>query len=115
VLDLDQLKVHLKLIPSATGEDELLRGYLAAAQAAFFKLSKRRWPKTAEPTDDDGAYLDEAVLDEQEQAIAQQWLLLAIGHWYENRQEVVTDTRVASVQVPMACEFLMNLVRTPTL
>lgn len=116
MLTLDQVKTHLKLVLADTSEDELLGLYQGAAEGTFRQLSKRRWPATGEPTDPaTGAYVDEAVLNADEQAMALQWLLLAIGHWYENKQEVVTDTRVASIRVPMACDFLMGILRTPTL
>ena len=127
MLTLATLKAHLKLLPADTSEDTLLTGYLAAALGTFKVLSKRRWPGSSEltltstdntttpPTVTVLGYVDPAVLSADEQAIADQWQLLAIGHWYENRQAVVVDTRAVAVEVPQTCDMLMNLVREPTL
>lgn len=125
---LTALKTHLKLLPADTSEDTLLAVYQAAALGAFKVLSKRRWPADGEPflskvVDADAippttaflAWVDPAVLTIEEQAIAEQWQLLAIGHWYENRQSVVVDTRAAAIEVPQTCDMLMSLVREPTL
>ncbi|MDO7888282.1 hypothetical protein [Hymenobacter cheonanensis] len=128
MLTLALLKAHLKLDAAPGDEDPLLQAYLAAALGAFKVESKRRWPVVGEPaivkttdpiatppTTEFVAYVDPAVLSADEQALADQWLRLAIGHWYENKQEVLADVRAVAVQVPMACGYLMNLVRTPTL
>ncbi len=128
MLTLDQVKAHLKLPLADASEDALLSLYLAAVVGAFKTESKRRWPVVGEPAltsvVDPAAdplvyvflsYVDSAVLSDDEQAIAQQWLLLMLGHWYENRQEVVADVRSAAVQIPQAAKYLMNLVREPTL
>lgn len=126
MLTLAQVKAHLKLDPTATDEDELLTGYLAAARGAFRTESKRRWPAEGEPalvkvTDPEAepptavfvGYVDPAVLSEDEQAIAGQWLLLTLGHWYENRQTVAVGLNVT--EVPHTAKMLMNLLREPTI
>jgi hypothetical protein len=114
-LTLDQVKAHLKLSPSATDEDSLLVDiYLPAALGAFNVESKRRWPKEQEPTDaDTGAYLDENVLTEDEQGVAKAWLLLTLGHLYENRASVFVG--INFTELPLGCASLMNLIRVPTL
>lgn len=114
-LTLDQVKLHLKLSSSATEEDSLLVDiYLPAAVGAFAIESKRRWPKQAEPTDPDtGAYLDENVLNEVEQGVARAWLLLTLGHLYENRASVFVG--VTLTELPLGTRSLMNLIRVPTI
>lgn len=128
MLTLADVKTHLKLDPTATDEDGLLGIYLAAALGAFKVESKRRWPvegepalvkvtdpTTVPPTSVFVAYVDPAVLSDDEQAIAQSWLLLTTAHLYENRQNVVTDVRVVAVEVPLTATALMKLLREPTL
>jgi len=128
MLTLDLVKAHLKLDPADTSEDGLLTAYLAATVGTFRTESKRRWPVVGEPalataseptTTPPGLtfarYVDPAVLNPDEQAMADQYILLMLGHWYENRQEVVADVRAVAVQVPMAAQYLMNLLREPTL
>jgi|GEM_PF-3500337 len=125
---LSQVKAHLKLSLSDDSENDLLGLYQGVALAAFRKESKRRWPAQGEPTLTVAvdpladpvvyqfvAYVDPAVLSEDEQKLADQWQLFVIGHLYENRQEVVADVRAVAVQVPMAAQYLMNLLREPTL
>ncbi|MGY3091088.1 hypothetical protein ACVWYF_004152 [Hymenobacter sp. UYAg731] len=128
MLTLDQVKAHLRLSAVDTTEDATVGLYLASAQAAFKVESKRRWPEEGEPTItaviDPAAvplayrfisFVDPAVLSPDEQAMALQWVLLAIGHWYENRQSVITDVRAVAVKVPETCQKLMNLIRVPTI
>ena len=129
MLSLDQLKAHLKLSLTDTGQDGELMGYLNAALGTFRKESKRRWPVEGEPRYTalgvvasssapvlvELGYIDPAVLSEDEQAMALQWLRLMVGHLYENRQDAVTDTRVQVAQTPKACTYLMNLLRDATL
>jgi hypothetical protein len=126
MLTLDQVKTHLKLDPTATDEDALLTGYLAAALGTFLTLSKRRWPEVGEPTlakASDPAtnpptlvfirYADYTVLSPNEQAMADQYILLTLGHWYENRGTVTVGINVT--EVPQTAQMLMNLLREPTL
>lgn len=42
-----------------------------------------------------------------------QWLLLMVGHWYENRTPLVIAVNTA--EVPLSAKYLMNLIREPTL
>jgi hypothetical protein len=128
MLTLPTVKAHLKLDPADTSEDVLLGIYLKAAQGAFKVESKRRWPEMGEPalvkvTDPTTTppttafvgYVDPAVLSEDEQALAQAWLLLTTAHLYENRQPVIADTRAVAVEVPLTARALMNLIREPTI
>ncbi len=125
-LTLALVKVHLKLDPSATDEDTLLQSYLTAAVGIFRTHSKRRWPEINEPVDTIVTdpttvppttavvgYSDPAVLDADEQGIADAWLKLMLGHLYENRQAVAVGLNVT--EVPLSCRSLMNLIREPTL
>lgn len=40
-----------------------------------------------------------------------QALLLIIGHWYENREEVVVQPGIVSTEVPMAAQALLRTLR----
>ena len=126
MLTLDLLKAHLKLAPDDTTEDVLLNSYLASTVATFKVESKRRWPVVGEPalavTKDPEAnppelvfvrYADHTVLSPDEQAIAQQYLLLTLGHWYENRGSVAVGVNVT--EVPATAAALKKLLREPTL
>jgi len=126
MLTLDLVKTHLKLDLAATDEDALLSGYLAAATGMFRTQSKRRWPAVGEPvlavasnpatnppTLVFSSYVDLAALSPDEQAMADQYILLTVGHWYENRQTVIVGVNVA--EVPQTAQMLMNILREPTL
>ena len=126
MLTLTEVKAHLRLDPADTSEGAQLALYLKGALGTFRTQSKRRWPVEGEPvlvrvtdptTDPPTAvvlgYVDPAVLSEDEQAIAAQWLLLTLGHWYENRQTVIVGVNVT--EVPHTAKMLMNLLREPTL
>ena len=126
MLTLPQIKTHLRLDLAATDEDELLGLYLAAALGTFTTMSKRRWPVEGEPalvrvtdptteppTTQFVGYVDPAVLNVADQATATQWLLLTLGHWYENRQTVAVGLNVT--EVPHTAKMLMNLLREPTI
>ena len=126
MLTLAQVKTHLRLDLAATDEDVLLSGYLAAATGMFRTESKRRWPALGEPAlavASDPAtnpptlafvrYADPAVLSPDEQAMADQYVLLTVGHFYENRQTVVVGLNVT--EVPATAQKLMNILREPTL
>jgi hypothetical protein len=125
-LTLATVKVHLKLDPADVSEDALLGAYLRAAIGTFRVHSKRRWPEAKEPvnvviTDPTTVpptgvvtgYIDPAVLNADQQEIAQAWLLLTLGHLYENRQSVAVGLNVT--EVPQGCQYLMNMLREPTL
>jgi hypothetical protein len=126
MLTLDPVKTHLKLDPADKSEDVLLTGYLAAALGTFRTESKRRWPVVGEPvlaTASDptknppelqfARYVDPAALNPDEQAMADQYILLTLGHWYENRGTVTVGLNVT--EVPQTAKMLMNLLREPTL
>lgn len=126
MLTLDQVKAHLKLALTDTSEDALLKGYMAAALGTFRTVSKRRWPEVGEPVLAKASdptttpptlvfarYVDPVALSPDEQAMATQYQLLTIGHWYENRQTVAVGMNVT--EVPQTAQMLMNLLREPTL
>lgn len=128
-LTLATVKVHLKLDPADVSEDALLTGYLRAAVGTFRTLSKRRWPEQNEPVDvlvstDTSTvpatvtttvlrYTDFAVLNADEQAMAESFLLLTLGHLYENRQSVAVGINLT--ELPLGCQYLMNMLREPTI
>jgi hypothetical protein len=126
MLTLDQVKTHLKLTPDDTTEDALLTGYLAAALGTFRITSKRRWPEIGEPAlakASDPAtnpptlvfarYIDPTALNPDEQAMADQYILLQLGHWFENRGTVAVGLNLT--EVPHTATMLMNILREPTL
>jgi hypothetical protein len=126
MLTLDLVKTHLKLDLAATDEDALLSGYLAAAEGMFLTVSKRRWPEVGEPALAKASdpttvppalvfvrYVDPAALSPNEQAMAVQYILLTVGHFYENRQTVIVGVNVT--EVPATAQMLMNILREPTL
>lgn len=126
MLTLSDLKAHLKLDPADTSEDGLLTGYLAAAVGTFRTESKRRWPAVGEavlatasdptttpPTLVFARYVDPAALSPDEQAMADQYILLILGHWYENRGSVTVGVNLT--EVPQTAQMLMKLLREPTL
>lgn len=126
MLTLDLVKAHLKLDLAATDEDALLSGYLAAAEGTFLTVSKRRWPEVGEPALAKASdpttvpptlvlvrYVDPAALSPNEQAMAVQYILLTVGHWYENRQTVIVGVNVT--EVPATAQMLMNVLREPTI
>jgi hypothetical protein len=126
MLTLADVKAHLKLDPADISEDALLTGLLAAAVGTFRTISKRRWPVQGEPAlataSDPTAnppelafvgYVAPAVLSPDEQAMADQYILLTLGHWYENRGTVAVGLNVT--EVPFTAQLLMNSLREPTL
>jgi hypothetical protein len=125
-LTLATVKVHLKLDPADLSEDALLTTYLRAAIGTFRTHSKRRWPEanepvnvvitdptTVPPTGVVTGYTDYRVLNADEQAMAESFLLLTLGHLYENRQSVAVGINLT--ELPLGCQYLMNLLREPTL
>ena len=126
MLTLALVKAHLKLDPADTSEDALLSVYLTAATGTFLTVSKRRWPEVGEPTLAKAsdpttepptlvfvAYVDPAALSPNEQAMATSYILLTVGHLYENRQTVIVGVNVT--EVPQTAQMLMNILREPTI
>ncbi|MDO7851394.1 head-tail connector protein [Hymenobacter convexus] len=103
-ITLADAKAQCRIPDRDTAEDALLQSYLVVAGAVFEKLSKRSFDATG----------DEA-LTAGELAIAGQWLLLMVAHLYDTRQPVITDVRAVSVEVPKTLDFLMDLIRVPSL
>ncbi|MGI4736323.1 MAG: head-tail connector protein [Janthinobacterium lividum] len=120
MLTLAQVKTHLKLDAAEGPEDDLLRLYLSTAVATFEHTSKKRFPEPDEPTAPVqvgaatvAAIARPAVLTGREQLLGVQWLLLTLGHWYENRGTVAVGLNVT--EVPHTAGMLMNILREPTL
>jgi hypothetical protein len=120
MLTLAQVKAHLKLDAAEGPEDDLLGLYLSTAVATFEHISKRRFPEPDEPTvpvlvgaATVPAFVDPAVLKPRQQLVATQWLLLTLGHWYENRGTVAVGLNLT--EVPQTAAMLMNILREPTL
>lgn len=103
-LTLDAAKAQCRIPLADVAEDALLQSYMVVAGATFEQLSKRSLVATG----------DEALSD-NEQVIAEQWMLLLVAHLYENRQPVITDVRAGVLEVPQTLNFLMDLIRVPSL
>ena len=108
-----QVKDHLKIDRLFTAEDELLTGYLVAGVATFERQSKRKFPDPNAVPLVPPALPDPAIMSADESLIAGQWLRLLLGHWYENRQAVAVGINVA--KVPETCDFLMMMLREPSI
>jgi len=120
MLTLAQVKAHLKLDLADSQEDDLLGIYLSTAVATFEHTSKKRFPAEDEPTEPlpvgvttVPVFVDPTVLSPREQLMGVQWVLLTLGHWYENRATVAVGLNVT--EVPHTAKMLMNLLREPTL
>ncbi|MBH8558990.1 head-tail connector protein [Hymenobacter negativus] len=103
-ITLNDAKAQCRIPLADTAEDALLQSYLVVAGAMFEQLSKRSFDATGDEE-----------LTANELAIAGQWLLLMVAHFYETRQPVITDVRAVTVEVPKTLDFLMDLIRVPTL
>lgn len=93
MLDLARVKLHLRL--DGDDEDRTITGYIEAAKA-HVAMHCDRVLVEADPVEPDEMGLTPDV----EQAI-----LLLVGHWYANREAVVTGT--ISTVVPLAVERLL--------
>jgi uncharacterized phiE125 gp8 family phage protein len=47
----------------------------------------------------------------EEYLIGKRAMLLLIGHWFENRESVIADTRAAAVEVPQTVSDLLDTLR----
>lgn len=93
MLDLDRVKVHLKI--DGDEEDLLVAGYVEAAKA-HVALHCNRELVESEPNSPGQMGFTADV----EQAV-----LLLVGHWYANREAVVIGT--ISTAVPLAVDRLL--------
>lgn len=93
MLDLARVKLHLRL--DGDEEDSIVTGYIEAAKAHVAMHCDRVLVET-DPIGPEEMGLTPDV----EQAI-----LLLVGHWYANREAVVTGT--ISTAVPLAVERLL--------
>ncbi|MDD1150400.1 head-tail connector protein [Pseudomonas sp. TNT2022 ID357] len=93
MIDLARLKSHLKV--DGDEEELIIAGYLEAAKAHVAMHCDRQLVEV-DPLEPDQMGLTPDV----EQAI-----LLLVGHWYANREAVVTGT--ISTAVPLAVERLL--------
>lgn len=93
MLDLARVKLHLRL--DGDEEDSIVIGYIEAAKA-HVAMHCDRVLVEADPAGPEEMGLTPDV----EQAI-----LLLVGHWYANREAVVTGT--ISTAVPLAVDRLL--------
>ena len=93
MIELARIKLHLRL--DGDEDDALVLGYVDAAKAHVTMHCDRELVDGA-PVEPDQMGLTPDV----EQAI-----LLLVGHWYANREAVVTG--VSSATVPLAVERLL--------
>ncbi|MGG3796531.1 head-tail connector protein [Pseudomonas paraversuta] len=93
MIDLARVKLHLKL--DGDEEDSLVTGYFEAAKSHVAMHCDRELVETA-PTGPEQMGFTPDV----EQAV-----LLLVGHWYANREAVVTGATPATV--PLAVDRLL--------
>ena len=93
MFDMATVKMHLRV--DGDEEDALIGGYLAAAKAHVEQHCDRKLVES-DPVEPEEMGLTADV----EQAI-----LLVVGHWYANREAVVTGT-IATL-IPLAVERLL--------
>lgn len=93
MIDLARVKLHLKL--DGDEEDLLVAGYVEAAKSHVAMHCDRELVDT-DPTGPEQMGFTPDV----EQAV-----LLLVGHWYANREAVVTG--VTSMAVPLAVDRLL--------
>ena len=93
MIDLARVKSHLKVDDDE--EDALIAGYLEAAKSHVGMHCDRELVETV-PNGPDQMGLTPDV---------EQALLLLVGHWYANREAVVTG--VTTTTVPLAVERLL--------
>lgn len=93
MIDLARVKLHLKV--DGDEEDELIAGYFEAAKSHVAMHCDR---DLVEGTPDGPEQM--GFTPDVEQAV-----LLLVGHWYANREAVVTGT--ISTVVPLAVERLL--------
>ncbi|WP_062391099.1 head-tail connector protein [Pseudomonas abietaniphila] len=93
MLDLGRVKLHLRVFDNE--EDSLIEGYVEAAKAHVAMHCDR-------------VLVDSAPAGPEEMALTpdvEQAILLLVGHWFANREEVVVGA-VAS-QLPMGVSALL--------
>ena len=93
MLDLDRVKLHLRV--DGSEEDVVISGYLEAAKS-HVAMHCDRVLVDADPVEPEQMGLTPDV----EQAI-----LLLVGHWYANREEVVIGASAS--QLPMGVAALL--------
>lgn len=93
MLDLDRVKLHLRV--DGSEEDVVISGYVEAAKAHV-------------ATHCDRILVDTAPVGPEEMGLTpdvEQAILLLVGHWYANREEVVTG--VSASRLPMGVAALL--------
>lgn len=96
MLDMTAVKLHLRV--DGDEEDALIGGYLEAAKAHVEQHCDRQLVD-ADPVEPEQMGLTRDV----EQAI-----LLLVGHWYANREAVVSGTSgVGAAAMPLAVDRLL--------
>jgi len=93
MIDLSRVKLHLRV--DSDEEDLLIGGYIEAAKSHVAMHCDRELVETV-PNGPDQMGLTPDV---------EQALLLLVGHWYANREAVVTG--VTTTTVPLAVERLL--------
>lgn len=96
MLTLNLVKYHLRL--EGSDEDELLQHYWDAAVSAFETLTNRTLIPEGQPLPDP---IGNALVSTKS---IEQGILLLIGHWYENREAVLSAG--AAIELPMTTKAL---------
>lgn len=93
-ITLADAKAHLRY--EANDEDTLIESYIASAKGAIERY-------IGGSMDTDPTAIDELHAAQK----------LMVGHWFENRESVVTGT--IATELPMTVEWLLQPLRLPTL
>lgn len=105
MLELDIIKLHVRLEPDFYDDDSLLDTYATAARRYVENHTGRNLYATSGeiPVDSEGSPTDsDALVLDDDLTTA---MLLLIGHWYENREAVAVGVSTASM--PLAVESLI--------
>jgi len=101
MIDLSVIRSHCRIDDDFTGDDNLLEIYIGAAARYVETWTRRKLYKT----NDEPGFADDAnrlLLDDDVRTA----MLLLIGHWYANREAVVSGSTAA--ELPLAVEALLQ-------
>jgi len=101
MLELDIIKLHVRLEPDFSEDDQLLETYSNAARRVIEGRTGRTLYETHDAIPAEGD--EHALVIDDDITTA---MLLLIGHWYETREAVVIGTITS--EVPMAVGALVD-------
>ena len=104
MLELDIIKLHVRLEPDFSEDDQLLETYSNAARRVIEGRTGRTLYETHDAIPAEGD--EHALVIDDDITTA---MLLLIGHWYENRENELLGT--ISKTLPHGFEALMDFER----